>query len=1059
MSQSVTLDDLYDAIIIANEQNRTEDVLKLGEYVERIKTKGYIELPENVKDYETLMSEEDREERKQTLLSMATTSPDSFRYASMGEGLNEFLAYMGFGDKGETKTVEGVGEITRADELKYFWDRSGNTFQRLARAIESYSPAPKTITDPKTGGYKQIHPVEYYDEALKDLGISGDTFVNKMTPDQREDVLIENEQLLATQANQLVADILEVAPPDPNMEAAGTILSEMADPTLIPVIIASGFGTVPLLATGGLYGFASEGSRQLEADKLDVERLATSTLTSLGLTAVTIPKQTAGLVYKTAVRAPIMGTEKAGKKVYNLINNTRASRGSENTALKIINKVEERSAWHLLNSKQTSGKPVTRQQALVLAEKDLGLTTSNRLDILKYAPRGRRPQVPTREQAVRILANLDNPVPSTTRIGKAWDLVAAPISQVIRNFDKRLAGAVRNHDMRLSIALSNSMKEIDEFSKLMNQASRLKDPVLRTQYQNVERAFMNSQPQKAEKILNKHFPDQATGIMEEYAKARKLLDTLFARAKQQGIKTGYLNNYIPRYIKDMDGLRAALGVKQGSIIDDALKAEAKKRGLKNWSELDDIVASDVITRAIINTTVPKGKKRLEAQRKILEIPAHLKPYYHDVPTSLNLYVNKAEREIAKQEFFGSSATYNPLTGELDLDESITATIGKHVLDMKKRGKKFTNRQKDDLQMLLKARFEAADKAMGKTMANVRDLQYAALLGQFDSALIQLGDIGSSLYLNGVANTAKALVTGKKNAKLTADDFGLINQISAEMNNLSGVTKLLDFTLTWSGFRAIDRLGKDTFLKAAWLKNTKLARNNPNAIVQKYGQVFENETADLISELQKGLVTDRTKLLLWNELADVQPIALSEMPRAYLQMQNGRILYSLKSFGLKQLGLIRQNIVQRAQRGDISGAFEEALRYSAVMGLAGGTVENVRNFLRSGFDIDATESLDDAAFEALAKILFVDKYSRERFIQEGKYGQYAINQLMPAAPSLIDSAGVAINNILFEEETNKDAFDSAMKNVPILGRAYYYTVGGGAEKLLERVEKERQEANE
>jgi hypothetical protein len=613
--------------------------------------------------------------------------------------------------------------------------------------------------------------------------------------------------------------------------------------------------------------------------------------------------------------------------------------------------------------------------------------------------------------------------------------------------------------MRMSVALANSLKEVDQFTTLMNQAGKIKDTGLRAQYENIERALFSSQPKKAEQLLKKHFPQQADGIMEEYGKVRTLLDTIHARGKQQGIKMSYLYNYMPRYVKDLEGLRKALGQKQSSVVDKALAKEAERRGLGHWSELEDAVAADVITNSITRTTIPKGQKRLEAQRKIAEIPAHLKPYYHDVPTSLQLYINKAEREIAKQEFFGASAVYNPLTGKLDMDSSINNTIGKHVLDMKKRGKELTSGQMDDLRLLLKARFEAADKAMGKTMANVRDLQYAALLGQFDSALIQLGDIGSSLYLNGVANTAKALVTGKKNAKLTADDFGLINQVSAEMNNLSGVTKLLDFTLTWSGFRAIDRLGKDTFLKASWIKNTNLARKNPQAIAQKYGDVFENETADLISDLQQGLVTDRTKLLLWNELADVQPIALSEMPRAYLEMTNGRIFYSLKSFGLKQLGLIRQNIIQRAQRGDVSGAFEEALRYSAIIGLSGGTVENARNFLRSGGDTRATQSLDDASFEALAKILFVSKYARERFVQEGKLGEYALSLVTPAAPSLIDDAGVAVKNILFEQEMNQDAFDSAMTNVPILGRGYYYMVGGGAEKLLERVEKERQEANE
>tara|TARA_B100001059_G_scaffold132887_1_gene132970 strand:+ start:1303 stop:4488 length:3186 start_codon:yes stop_codon:yes gene_type:complete len=1054
----ITLDDLYKAIIVADEQGRSEDVKELNTYVERIKTKGYIELPENVKDYERVVPSE-VEQREQEQLTRAYASPYGMIGAQGAFGVREFLRYMGFGEYGETKSVEGVGEITRADELSYGLTKGTSTMGRLLLTAEAYAPSPKRMQDLETGRWLTVDPETYYDDALKDLKISGDEFVNKMSPDEREDILIEHKALMDRQAHEVTASVLDVAPADPTMLAIGTMLSEIADPLLVPIVLASGGGTVPLLASGGFYGLASEGSRQLHEDKLNVDELAKSTLVGLGLTAATAPIQTAGLVYKTAVRAPAVGAEKAGRKVYNLVNNTIAKRGgnsSADTASKIIDKIEQRSAFHLLNSKQTNGKPVTKKQALVLAEKDLGLTTANRLDVLKYAPKGKRPHVPTREQAVRIVANLDNPVPSTSAIGKAWDYIGAPISQTIRNFDKRLAGAVRNHDMRMSVALANSLKEVDQFITLMNQASKIKNPTLRTQYENIERALFSSQPKKAEQLLKKHFPQQAKGIMTEYGKVRTLLDTIHARGKQQGIKMSYLYNYMPRYVKDLEGLRKALGQKQSSVVDKALAEEAEKRGLGHWSELEDAVASDVITNAITRTRVPTGQKRLEAQRTIAEIPAHLKPYYHDVPTSLQLYINKAEREIAKQEFFGASAVYNPLTGKLDMDSSINNTIGKHVLDMKKRGKEFTTGQMDDLRLLLKARFEAADKAMGKTMANVRDLQYAALLGQFDSALIQLGDIGSSLYLNGVANTAKALVTGKKNAKLTADDFGLINQVSAEMNNLSGVTKLLDLTLKYSGFRAIDRFGKDTFLKASWIKNTNLARKNPQAIAQKYGEVFENETADLIKDLQNGLVTDRTKLLLWNELADVQPIALSEMPRAYLEMTNGRILYSLKSFGLKQLGLIRQNIIQRAQRGDVSGAFEEALRYSAVIGLSGGTVENARNFLRTGGDIDATQPLDDAAFEALAKILFVSKYARERFVQEGKLGEYALSLVTPAAPSLIDDAGVAVKNILFESETNSEAFNAAMNNVPLLGRAYYYGIGGGGEKLLERVEQEQRQ---
>ena len=40
---------------------------------------------------------------------------------------------------------------------------------------------------------------------------------------------------------------------------------------------------------------------------------------------------------------------------------------------------------------------------------------------------------------------------------------------------------------------------------------------------------------------------------------------------------GYLTNYTPRYIKDLDGLRQAVGKKTNSVIDEALKKEAAKK--------------------------------------------------------------------------------------------------------------------------------------------------------------------------------------------------------------------------------------------------------------------------------------------------------------------------------------------------------------------------------------------------------------------------------------------------------------------------------------------------
>ena len=1064
---NITIEQLESAFIKADDAGNTEDALAFANAIREYRAEAS-KPPEGVKEYEDVVPEEVKQKEKERLESPpVSVNPMAAGGGALTKNLvqssTDFFRYMGFGEFGQKKSVEGVGETTRAEEFGYQLKKASNTPARLLTTAEAYSPARyKMMRNSETGRLEQVSAEVYYDDALKNQGITGEQFLN-MTSEKREDILLKNKELGAREAYEITADVLDIAGEDETMKATATILSEIADPLLIPAVVASSVGTVPMLLAGGVYGLASEGSRQMVQDELNADELAKSFAYGTLFSAAFAPVQTAGLAYKTAVRAPLKTVEKGGKRVLNLVNNTKATKGSQATADKIADKLQERTAYHLFNTKQSNGKGVTNKQAVALAEKDLSLNAKNKIDVLKYASKDKRPSYLSKENAAKIMANLDNPAASTTKIGKAWDYIGAPVSQVLRNVDQRLAGAVRNHDMRTSVALANTLKEAEGFNKVMAQASKTKDSALKAKYYEMELAMNNGQVLKAGRIADKHFGNlkvktkagKENTLADEMRNVHKLLDDLHTRANKAGIKMAYLTNYMPRYVKDLDGLRQAVGKKTNSVIDEALATEAKKRGLGHWSELDDEIAADIITQAVTRKAPPSGKKRLESARTIRTIPQHLQKYYHDTPTALQLYINKAEREIAKHEFFGKSVAYNK-AGKIELDESINNTIGKHVLDMKKRGKDLTNAQQDDLRLLLKARFEAADKAMGKTMANVRDLQYATLLGQFDSALIQLGDIGSSLYLNGVMNTAKALATGNKRAKITADDLGLVNQVSAELQNLSGMTKFLDFALTYSGFRKIDKLGKDTFIKASWRKNTKLARANPDAIAKKYGDVFENETADLIADLQAGRVTDNTKLLMWNELADVQPIALSEMPQLYLEMTNGRILYSLKSFGLKQLNLIRQNIVKRGQRGDVTGAFEEALKYSLLVGMANGSIENTRNFLRSGFDPDALRDIDDVTYESLAKILFLSKYSREKYLAQGQYGTFVTELLTPAAPSILDAMGEAMNNVLFEQENDYEAFNKALQKVPIAGRSYYYLLGGGAEKVVEKVQEEEAE---
>ena len=944
--------------------------------------------------------------------------------------VRDFMRYIGIGEGAETKTVEGVGSVTRLDELGFQMDMGDNVFSRGALYAEAVYPTAQEVYNPETLRTDYISAEDFYGKEVLDMPF-----------EERLEWFKQDKTNNARAENQMTAAVLDEAGEDETMKMAGRSLTALLDPALIPAIALSGGAVIPMLAASGGYALSVEGTQQLLDYELDLDKLAQAAAIGTVFAGVTAPVRTAGLLYKGGVHLPAKGVEVGGKKLFNIVQNTRATKGSTASANSIVNKLEEKTAHHLLNTKLANGKAVTNAQAVVLAQKELGLSPKKMVDVFKYA--SRKPAYVSKANAIKIIAKKEQPLASTTALGKSWDRLASPISTALRNIDESISGSIRKMEMSHHISQAQSLKEVTPFVKAMIKASKSKDPLLKTQYVKLENALNDRRFKTANALMKKHFPE----IVEPFKARTSALSKIFARAKDAGIKIPFIQNFNPRVVRDLEGLRAAAGTKQANAIDDALEAAAKKEGVGSWTELDDVTASEAISKAILFGGKRGQRKTLESGRVYETIPDHLRPFYYDTPTATQLYINKAEREIARHEFFGASGV-KQLNGSLDLDSS----VAKVILDVKKK-RGLTLSQQDDLTMLLKARFDADNNAMSKSFATVRDLQYAALLGQFDSALIQLGDIGSSLYLNGIANTAKAMVTRGKGG-LTAEDFGLINKVSAEMSNMDGVAKVLDAALTYSGFKRIDRFGKDTFLKAAWLKNTKLARENPQAIVNKYKNVFEDETADLVADLQAGRVTDNTKLMLWNELSDVQPISLSEMPMAYLNMKNGRILYSLKSFGLKQLDVVRKNIIQKAQSGHVAEAFEEALKYGMIMGITGGSVENARTFLRSGFDLDATASMDDAAFEALAKIFFMSKYSQSKFLQEGQYGSFAMNLLQPAAPSLIDTAGKAFDSVVFDADVDYDAFTKTLKAIPVFGSGYYYGLGGGAEKLIERVEDER-----
>ena len=225
-----------------------------------------------------------------------------------------------------------------------------------------------------------------------------------------------------------------------------------------------------------------------------------------------------------------------------------------------------------------------------------------------------------------------------------------------------------------------------------------------------------------------------------------------------------------------------------------------------------------------------------------------------------------------------------------------------------------------------------------------------------SALIQAGDQFVNLYRYGLKDGGKAIIESALGRTVTnVDDFGLRNYIATDVADGAGLLQnIQDTFMKYSGFRAMDRFGKNSLLQGAWNKATRLVKSDKGIkkFKEEWGETFGDEFDSLVRDLQEGKVSENAKLLLWNELSGSQPISLSDMPQGYLAASGGRLLYQLRSFTLKQIQLLTDDVWDEANKGNFARAGKNLAAYTAVVGGGNAAVQELRNAARGrDFDIE------------------------------------------------------------------------------------------------------------
>lgn len=808
-------------------------------------------------------------------------------------------------------------------------------------------------------------------------------FLAASTEERREMILRKRERDLQEEYGQFFQEDA-----DSKAATAGAIGKTLADP--LALAVPAGGTVKTATALGGLFGGGYSVAQDIaETGEIDPVKTAISTLAGAGL---------GGTARKVI---DVVGTKSANK---------------------LVDKAQAR-AYELTAEGKTTGEAITKLTEEGLSGARLTAAINNT---------GRKIKFPANaDSAAKAIDKAIAEDSAVSRLySKTLDKYLGSLSTRVRNISQPVFGRLRKFEF-------NTHKKTQD---LIN----ITEPFLA----GINKLSGNQKNEVARQLYNGNFKE-AQGLMPESLRSvfNDTIQPLLSKTGDNLLETGHtftkIEDYFPRLVKDIKGLEKSLGKTEKGVFEKAIRSYADNKGISVGKVTADERAAvlDLQLRGYKMKGVDGGKPRFVKQRQIQQIAPEQMKYYASPEESLSMYLRGAVNDIEKRKFFGRDADLGK-NNIVDYDSSVGTLVSREV----DQGNIPAERQKE-LEDLLRARFIGGEQTPHTANSTLRDLGYMGTIANPISAITQMGDLGTTGALKGFKNTIAAMF-GEKNVKLI--DVGLDDAVAKELTHGDArlTARALNKAMGLVGFKRLDRLSKETHMNASLRKAKGMVKSEEgeSAFRKEWGKVYGDEIGALVSDLKAGNISENVKLHMFNELADIQPIALSEMPEAYLTAPNGRILYMLKSFTLKQYDIVRRNIVQEYTKGNKKQAIKNATLYAGYITAANTGTQAVKDMVL-GREV-RPEDIPDRALWALLGVFGLNKYTSERYIQQGDITGAALNMITPATP-LIEST-IKLGQEAFEDEPD---YAKAMKGIPVVGTLFYNWFGGGAERFNERLDKD------
>lgn len=507
--------------------------------------------------------------------------------------------------------------------------------------------------------------------------------------------------------------------------------------------------------------------------------------------------------------------------------------------------------------------------------------------------------------------------------------------------------------------------------------------------------------------------------MKEAFDARtEVLAGIRERALQVGFDVPELANYHPRVVKDTAGFLQYLRQSpEWTRIDEAVREKQKEIG-RHLS--DDEMAS------YINALI-RGKQTGEIglstpgrlkERTIQKVTPELNQFYHDSGAALLRHIYIVDNAIAARKFFGKAGK-----GAQAMD-NIEGSIGSLVLELLQKDE-ISAQQAEVLSDTLKARFN--EKGPGQFVGFMKNLAYIDVLGNPISAITQLQDVAYSLIKNGWWRTGKSILGGK----LRKEDIFVSTQ-AQEFSDSRESAKAVKMVFRAVGFEAMDNFGKKTFINAAYERLQAASKNPDLKFMETLDNLFGEEASKVADDLAAGKVSENIRTLLFSELLNVQPLALSEMPVQYNRGGNGRVFYMLKSYTIKALDIYRRDVIDTFSTDPVQAA-KNFTNLTATLVLLGVGTDAIKDFvLGRAFD------LSDSVVNNTMKLAGFNRYLASQVDQKGP---------VRAAQEFILPPLRVLDSIFLDIKDGSEPMEwESIRSIPVGGELFYQWFGGGRSKI-------------